>query len=141
MQNRVTRYASVLAVLLVFVLAACGGGNTATSSTSSSGPADVAKSLFTGMFKGEDISAFLCAAAADDMKQALDAMKTAFTTGGAEVDTSGMTFTVKSESGDKAEVEVAGKLKVTISGTANEQDWPASNIPLVKENGAWKACG
>ncbi|MEZ4670248.1 MAG: hypothetical protein R3E39_20265 [Anaerolineae bacterium] len=142
MQSRATRYGVVVTLLLAFLLAACGGGgNDANSSSSGGSPADAAKSLFTAMFKGEDVSGMLCAAAPDGMKEGLDAMKAAFTTGGAEVDTSGMTFTVKSESGDKAEVEVAGKLKVTVAGTSTEQDWPSSTIPLTKENGAWKACG
>lgn len=141
MQNRATRYSVIVTVMLAFLLAACGGGGNDANSSSAAGPADAAKSLFTAMFKGEDVSSMLCAAAPAGMKEGLDAMKAAFTTGGAEVDTSGMTFTVKSENGDKAEVEVAGKLKVTVAGTSTEQDWPASTIPLTKENGAWKACG
>jgi hypothetical protein len=145
MQNRTTRYGSILAVLLMMILAACGGGASTTSSTTSSGgPADVVKAFFDAALQGNDVTSMICtsnAAAAESIKQGMDALKTALTTGGAELDTSGLTYTVKSESGDKAEVEVAGKLKLTVSGTATEQDYPPSTIPATKENNAWKVCG
>lgn len=144
MQNRAIRYGSILSVLLMMMLAACGGGASNTSSSSSAGPADTVKAFFNAALKGEDVSGMICtsnAAAAEGIKQGMDALKTALTTGGAELDTSGLTYTVKSESGDKAEVEVAGKLKLTVAGTATEQDYPPSTIPATKENNVWKVCG
>lgn len=145
MQNRATRYSGIVAVLLTLLLAACGGGatNTTSSTTSSGGPADAVKAFFDAALKGDDVTSMICssnAAAAEGIKQGMDALKTALTTGGAELDTSGLTYTVKSESADKAEVEVAGKLKLTVAGTATEQDYPASTIPVTKESDAWKVC-
>jgi hypothetical protein len=103
-------------------------------------PADVARSAFQIMFSGEgEIAPLVCSAAADQVAD-MEAGFAAMTGTGAEVDISGLTFTTQNESGNNAEVVVAGTIKLTIAGTETENPFPETTIPMVNENG-WKICG
>jgi hypothetical protein len=131
-----------LAMLVVaLVLAACGGGaaNTTTGSMT-----DAAKQFIEAVFKGDKVKGaeVICAA----QKAAADAMFAAAGNlpAGAELDTSGLTYTVKSESGDTGEVTVGGKLKITAAGVSQEMDMSAMGgaltaLPMKNESG-WKVC-
>ena len=74
------------------------------------------------------------------MQTAFDTMKQTYAASGAKIDLGGLTFTSQNESGDTAEVVVAGKIKVEISGNSQELDYPQSTIKMKNENG-WKVCG
>lgn len=133
-------------LLLVAVLAACGGGtsNNQTSSTSSGTPSDAVRAYFTAAFASDgDPTTFLCNAskeAAQALLNGLNQMKASMAASGGSIDVGGLTFTTQNESGDSAEVVVAGKIKVDIGGTAQETDFPPSTIKMKNENG-WKLCG
>lgn len=144
MKRKSSLYMVALPLILTLLLAACGGGGGGGGTTTTGGgPADAAKAFFDAAFAGNDITGMICssnAAAAEGIAQGMQTMKDTLTASGAEIDTSGLTYTVKSESGDSAEVEVAGNIKLTVAGTSQEQEYPAATIPLRNENG-WKVCG
>lgn len=132
----------IVSVFVALLLAACGGGASSGgggAQTGGAGPADVARQFFDIAFSGEgDIGPLVCSAAADQV----DAMREGLAqvaTSGAEVDVSGLTFTAQNESGDTAEVVVGGTIKITVSGTEQELDFPEQTIPMRNENG-WKVC-
>lgn len=140
--------ALVALVVLAMVVAACGGGGgnpTAAPSGASGTPEDTVKAFFTAVFTEEnpDVANLLCAAVAEqaaDMVAGFGSMKTTLEAAGGTLDISGLTYTKTSEEGDKATVEVAGKIKVTVAGTDTEQDFPAAPVPVTKEGDAWKVC-
>lgn len=136
-----------LLVIVALLLAGCGGGGSSSSSSSSSSgtPADGAKAYFNAAMLGQgDAASLLCSTLPADVKQsmqtAMDSVKNTYAQTGATLDLSGLTFTTKNESGDTADVEVAGKLKVTVSGTSTDVDYPTSTIKMKNESG-WKVCG
>lgn len=146
MQRKSRLYVVVLP-LIVFLLAACGGGgggNTTTNNSSAGSPADAVKGFFDAVFAGEDVTALICTSNAEQaaaIAQGMETMRETLTSSGAEIDTSGLTYTVKSESGDTAEVEVSGNIKVTVSGVSQDQPYPAVPVPVRNEGGTWKVCG
>lgn len=133
-------YRRILAIsLLVLLLAACGGAASSGSGGGGASPADVARQFFQVAFSGEgDIAPLVCSAAADEVEAMREGL-TQVAASGAEVDVSGLTFTAQNESGDTAEVVVAGKIKITIAGVEQDVDFPSQTIPMRNENG-WKVC-
>jgi hypothetical protein len=140
----------VAAIMIGLLTAACGGGAAApTASGGTGGGGDAAaagKSFMEAVFTGGDPAPFICSAEAanvDDIKKAYSSIAEAFTASGAKLDLSGLTYTVKDETADKATVVVGGKMVVDMSGT--KQDIPMDDakmeIPFVKDGDAWKICG
>jgi hypothetical protein len=148
---------SALAAVLLLVLAACGGntpaattapGDSNTSQTSSGGGADPAaavKGFLEAVYSGTGTPGdYICSAVTGDqrtqMEDAFKQVAAAFTSTGATVDASGLTYTVKDETADKATVDVGGNLSVDVSG--NKTDVPMSNmaVPVTKEGDSWKVC-
>ncbi len=138
MNNRPILVISLLAILL---LAACGGGASSGGGAQSGGatPADVARQFFDAVYSGGDIAPLVCSAAAESVESMREGLAS-IAASGAEVDVSGLTFTTQNESGDTAEVLVAGNIKVSVSGVEQEVPFPETPIPMRNENG-WKVCG
>ena len=137
----------VALIVVAMVVAACGGGGTQAPSGGGGGtPEDATKAFFTALFTEEspDLSSMICsaaAAAAEGMADGLEQMKSTLASSGATIDISGFTYTKDSESGDDAQVTVAGKMKVSVSGVDQEVDFPAAPVKLKREGGTWKICG
>jgi hypothetical protein len=136
-----------LSLIVALLVVGCSGGNSDNnSSSSSSGTAeDGAKAYLNAALGGQgDASTLLCSTLPADTKQqmqsAFDTMRSTYTATGATLDLSGLTYTSHDVSGDTAQVDVAGKIKVTVNGTSNEVDYPQSTIQMKNENG-WKVCG
>jgi len=132
-----------LAVLfLSLALTACGGGGGGGGT-----PADGAKGFFEAVFKNDSAAAkgYICKALEAQADQMVSSFA-AIAGGGASgvtVDSSGLSFTVENESGDKATVKFSGKLKVTVGGVSQDVDMGAAGaapIPMLKEDGKWKVC-
>jgi hypothetical protein len=145
------RMLSIVTVLLL-TLAACGGNapaaTTAPGNTSESAAttADAAvrgflDSLYSGTGQPAD---FICSAVtAEQRTQMEDGFKqvaAAFTSTGATVDTSGLTYTITNETADSATVEVGGNLSVDVSGTKTDVPLSGMAVPVKKEGDAWKVC-
>ncbi len=139
----------LMLLVMAFAAVACGGGggtsNNTSSSTSGGSPADAVKAYFNASLLGEgDGASMLCSSIPADVKQQMqsgfDSLKSTYAASGAKLDLSGLTFTEQNVSGDTGEVVVAGKLKVSISGTDQEIDYPSATIPVKNESG-WKVCG
>lgn len=103
---------------------------------------DAAKQFWDAIFKSDkdQMLAVVCSA----YKGAAEALLAAGgIPAGADVDLSGMTFTVAKENGDIGEVAVRGKIKVSFEGMSQEIDLAEmglmSNLPMKNENG-WKVC-
>ncbi len=135
---------SLLALVVMVMLAGCGGGAPAAS-TSGGSAADAARQFFTAMMTGEgDLAAMLCSTVDESVRsgitQAGDAIKSTYDQLGATLDLTGLTFTVQNESGNNAEVVIAGNLKVNVNGAVNEAPFPSTTYKMLNENG-WKVCG
>ena len=135
---------SLVFVLIVTLLAACSSGSASPTVTPASGaasPVEAIKNFFVAVYTGQDPSPFVCSTSgvADDFEIA--ARVSAATMQGATVDTSGLTFTVKNQTADKATVSVAGQLVYNLISNKSSVDFPASDINAVKEGGFWKFCG
>jgi hypothetical protein len=135
-------------IVVAMVMAACGGGGGTTNQSTGGGgtPEDATKAFFTALFTEEspNISGMICSAAAtaaEGMAEGLEQMKSTMASTGATIDISGFTYTKDSESGDDAQVTVAGKMKVSVAGVDQEVDFPAAPVKLKREGGAWKICG
>lgn len=139
MNNRRILVISLLAILL---LAACGGGASSGGGAQSGGasPADVVRSAYQIMFTGEgDIAPLVCSAFVSEVER-MQASFAQMAQTGAEIDISGLTFTTQNESGDTAEVVVAGNIKMTVAGAETETPFPPTTMITRNENG-WKVCG
>jgi hypothetical protein len=154
---RVLPFALLLIVALL--LAACGGGATATTApattapadsgtpestgeaSASGGPAAAVQGFFEALYTGGDIAPFVCSQAgvADAYQQAADASAAAFQ--GAEIDVSGLTYTVSDETADSATVTVSGEVVYTVAGNDTASPFPESAMSAVNEDGTWKFCG
>ena len=131
-------------VLTVTLLAACSSGSaspTATPPPGAATPVDAVKDFFVAAYTGQDPSPYVCSTSgvADSFEVA--ARVSAATMQGASVDTSGLTFTVKNQTADKATVSVAGQLVYNLINNTTPVQFPASDINAVNENGSWKFCG
>ena len=136
-----------LAFLLIVTLvaAACSGGSaspTATPAPGAATPVDAVKDFFTAVYSGQDASAYICSANANAAESFQVAAAASRATGGS-VDTSGLTFTLKSQTADQATVTVAGQLVYAslLSGTSTPSQFPATDVSVVNEGGSWKFCG
>lgn len=143
---------AIISVILVLILAACGGpapasnGGQGESNANSGGTPDAAaRAFFEAVFSGEgDVAPMLCsvnAAAAEQIREGMEALKSTLAAGNATVDMSGLNFETTSESGDTAQVRISGSLKVSIAGVDQETDYPEVTIPMRNEGGSWKICG
>jgi len=131
----------VAVLMMAFVLAACGGAAPAGDSGS---PEASAKGFVEATFSGniEAAKTFACTAAlaqlTDESAAAMSAMADA------EVDFSGLTYTVSDATDTTANVTVGGIMKMTLAGTTQDLDFAtmgdSAKFPMVKENGVWKAC-
>jgi hypothetical protein len=131
---------SVFAALIImsFILSACGGGGGGGNTTGGGGnPADGAKAFMDAIYAGKgDANTVFCsaipAASKDAFNQGAAAIKAAGT-----IDTAGLKYETKNQSGDAADVTVSGNLK------ANNVDVPftALTLKMKQEGGAWKMCG
>lgn len=134
--NKFMKYPAlvVLLLLVAVVTAACGGGG-GTSNT----PEGAVKAWFDAAFANnvDGVKAQTCAASQTEIETAAAGFGS-FSTGGATVDASGLTYTKATEAGDNATVTVGGNVKVTAAGQEVEQPMEGITIPLVKESGAWK---
>jgi hypothetical protein len=145
-------FALMVGVLLVAVLAACGGNAAPAATSAPSGgdsqaagdPAAAAKSFFNAVYTGGDIGPLTCAsaaAAAEAFKASAEASTAAFAASNATMSTDGLTFTTSNQNGNNADVTVAGKLALTAGGSTTEMDFPSTALRFVNENGGWKYCG
>ena len=151
MQLRRTHFLMTLvSVLGALLLAACGGtapsgggGNTTTGGGGD--PAAGARSFFEAVFTGTgEIDPLLCtanAAAAAQIREGMNTMKTMLAAGDAAVDISGLTYTTSNQTADTATVTVAGQIKFSIAGTEQTQDFPDAPVQMRNEGGTWKVCG
>jgi hypothetical protein len=147
----------LLGVIVVLVAAACGGGATPAPTTapadsgdtsgdsgdaSSAGdPAAAVQGFFEAVYAGEDPSGFVCSTSpeiADAFRQAAEASAAAMTD--AEVDASGLTYTVSDETAESAVVTVEGEVVYTVSGVDTAVPFAATPVNVVVEDGAWKLC-
>lgn len=139
--NKFMKYPALMVLLLLvaMVAAACNsGGGGGTSNT----PEAAAKAWFDAALAGnlDGVKAQTCAAGQDSVETAATAFSS-FSSTGATVDASGLTYTKASESGDDATVTVGGTMKVTAAGQSVDQPMENVTMPLKKESGAWKVCG
>jgi hypothetical protein len=137
--NKFVKYPALMVMMLLvaMVAAACNSGGGGASNT----PEDAAKAWFEAAFSNnlDALKAQTCAASQDQVETVAEAYATLGETGSA-VDTSGLTYTKASESGDNATVNIGGSVKATVQGVEMDQPMPEIPMPLVKENGAWKVC-
>jgi hypothetical protein len=133
------KYSSLAVLLLTVALvaSACGGGG-GTSNT----PDGAVKAWFDAAFAGnvDTVKANTCSASQATVETSSEQFA-AIAGAGATVDTSGLTYTKATESGDNATVSIGGNIKVTVAGVDSEQPMTGMTVPLVKESGAWKVCG
>ena len=143
----------VAAIMIGLLTAACGGGAAPaatpaggdTNTTTGGDAATAGKNFMEAVFTGGDPTPFICTAEADnidEIKAAYSSIADAFTQSGAKLDLSGLTYTVKDETADKATVVVGGKMVVDMAGTKQDIPMDDSNmeIPFVKDGDAWKIC-
>ncbi len=133
---------------LVFVLAllaaACSSGGaspTATPQTTGAAtPADAIKGFMDAAYTRQDASPYVCSTpnVADTFEVAAAASSAMQ---GASADTSGLTYTVKNQTADKATVTVAGQIVYTLLSNSTPVQFPTSDVNAVKEGGFWKFCG
>lgn len=138
--NKFMKYPALMVLLLLvaFVAAACDSGGGGTSNT----PEDAAKAWFEAALGGnlDSVKAQTCAAGQENAEAAATAFSS-FSSTGATVDPSGLTYTKATEAGDDATVDIGGTLKVSVGGQDVDQPMENVTMPLKKENGAWKVCG
>lgn len=141
--KRSSVYTALVAILAFsFILTACGNNSTNNTTSSSGGdPAAAAKAFYEALYGGSTSDAMFCNASAATVKAAMDQSKAALTASGATIDVSGLTYTVANQSGDSADVKVAGKIKMTVSGASNEVDYTPITVQMKNEGGTWKVCG
>lgn len=141
MQRNISIRFCLILVVLALALVACGGG---ASSGGGGKPEDATKAFFEAVFTGKgnagDLVCSSAKAQVEQMQKSFDQVKTAMTASGGQLDLSGLTYTKTTESGDNATVEVAGKMKVSVGGQTQEQEFPKVPVPMKKENNAWKVC-
>lgn len=143
---------------LLLILAACGGNApaaTAVPATTDAGPSsetagggtpDATVSLFfESLFEGTGTTSdFLCSSLTAEQKTQIEdgykQVSAAFASSGATIDTAGLTFTVKDETADKANVEVGGNLSIDMSGTKTDVPMSGVVVPVTKDGDAWKVC-
>ncbi len=123
--SKIALLLAAMVMVLSLVVAGCGGG----------GPVDGAKDFFNNMFS-EKGGEYLCKAAGSDAAIGM-AMLGAM---GAKIDTGGMKFELVKEEGDKATVKISGKIKISMLGQTEEEEIPAEEILMIKEDGKWKMC-
>jgi uncharacterized protein YdeI (BOF family) len=152
---RVLPFALIMIVALL--AAACGGGAASPTATpapsggestpegggesAGGGPAAAVQGFFEALYTGGDISPFVCSTAgvADAYQAAADASAAAFQ--GAEIDVSGLTYTVSDETADSATVTVSGEIVYTVAGNATSSPFTEAAMSAVNEGGTWKFCG
>lgn len=126
-------------VVLAALLAACGGGGGGGGMSMT----DAAKQFLEATFKQDKDKALAVVCAAYKTAAEATFSAGAAAAGAAEVDLSGVTFTVAKESGDTGEVAVSGKIKITVAGQSQEMDLAQmgtmTNLPMKNESG-WKVC-
>jgi hypothetical protein len=145
-----------LALALIFVLAACGG---AAATTAPSGGGDAATPTGeTGGGDGGDPAAaartFIEAGYTGDTEAYQSAVCAAFPTDyeltpiqlpeGAELDLSGLVYTVANQTDTTAEVTVSGVIRfnITAGGQTTTQEVPYTEITLQMTNeDGWRVCG
>lgn len=127
-----------MVLVVLAVVAACGGGG---------GPANTARDWFAAIssFDFNRVKELTCSEQQGALDQALglfdgagedfdlSALGELF-----EIDTSGLQFTESNVTETSANVQISGKLKITIFGQSEEQDVDQS-VPMVNEGG-WKVC-
>jgi hypothetical protein len=152
MQLRKTHFLMVLvSVMVAMLLAACvgaapiGGGGNTTTGGGGGDPAAGARSFFEAVFTGAgDLDPLLCtanAAAAAQIREGMETLKTMLAAGDAEVDVSGLTYTTSNQTADTATVTVAGQIKFSVAGVEQTQDFPEAPVQMRNEGGSWKVCG
>ncbi|HVU11764.1 MAG TPA: hypothetical protein VHD90_10810 [Phototrophicaceae bacterium] len=141
---KITRMFSLVFVLVVAVAAAaCSSGSPSPTATPVPGAADpvtAVKDFFTAAYGGQDTSAYTCSsnsAAAETFQVAAAASRAS----GSSVDTSGLTFTVKTQTADKATVTVGGELSYSLLTSQTTATFPTTDVSVVNEGGTWKFCG
>jgi len=131
-----------LSLVIMVVLSACGASG---SGGSGGDPAASAKGFFDAVISGKgDATTFICtsnATSAAAVKQSLDAMKSSLASSGATLDTSGLTYTAGTVSGDTVTVTIGGSMKVTVASKTTDAPLPSIPIHMKNESGAWKVCG
>ncbi len=136
----------VFLLVMTLLAAACSSGSaspTAAPTTATPGaatPQAAVKAFFDAVYTGQDTSALVCTAnsnAAETFQIAGAASRAT----GSSVDTSGLTFTVKSQTADQATVTVAGQLVYTLLTTSTTNPFPPTDVTAVNESGTWKFCG
>jgi hypothetical protein len=135
----------IAAMLLVSVLAACGGAAPASGTTAGASPDAVAKTFIEASFTAnlEAARGVVCAAMAsiltDDSAAAMQEMMSE-----ASPDFTGLTYTVSDQTDTTATVSVGGTLKMTVAGVSQDVNFadmgPAATLTMVKEGDAWKVC-
>jgi hypothetical protein len=136
----------IAAMLLVSVLAACGGAAPAGGGTTAgAGPEAVAKTFIEASFTAnlEAARSVACAALTatltDETAASMQEMMSE-----ANPDFSALTYTVSDQTDTSATVTVGGTLKMTVAGVTQDMNFadmgPAAILPIVKEGDAWKVC-
>ena len=148
------RFSGLVTIIsLALMLSACGGGSAGTGGATNSGtgagtgqttgavggtgtPEDAAKAFVAAVLNGKDLSALICSAQLDSLKQGLAAVAQP----NVSVDISGLTFHTSKLNGNTAQVAVGGKMKLTMGGSSGEAPAPFTSMTMQNENG-WKYCG
>ena len=139
--KRVSLLVSLMLVASI-VLAACGGAGGGGS------PSATAKSWIEALTKFDfaAVKNLTC----ESQRAAIDSIQSSLesSTGGVDLsellaqmkfDLSGLTFAESNVSGNAATVTVSGKMKVTVFGIDQEQDFDSQAVEMVNESG-WKVC-
>lgn len=128
-------------LVLMIVLAACGGSPTPEASTTTGdGPDVVARNWLTALIGGDmqAAAALTCAERRADLESAPSAEVPG------EIDFTGVTFTVSDQTDTSATVTASGNLSITVSGQTVEQAIDATGMTptmqLVREDNAWRVC-
>ena len=139
------------AILLVAVLAACGGAAPADnpSTTGGGSPEDAAKAFMEATFAGdgEAMRAAVCAAQraqiTDEVVEQMASAMGGAAAAGAEMDYSGLTYTASDVTENSANVAIGGNITVTVAGQSQSMDASQMGmppLPVTREDGAWKVC-
>ena len=135
---------SLVFVLTLTLLSACSGSGsspTATPATGAATPLDGVKGFFSAVYSGQDPAPYVCSTpnVADEFEIA--ARVSMGMVAGSSVDISGLTFTLKDQTGDQATVTVAGEISYNMLTNMTSSPFPTSDVKAVNEGGFWKFCG
>jgi len=122
---------SVLPLLLVLLMSACGGGE--------GQPDQAAERWFDALTEGNEgaLRDLTCAAQRESVTGVTGLL--AGVGEGTVLDLSGLDFKTTEQGGDTASVQVTGLIKITYLGQKLNEEIDEA-ISMVKEDGTWKVC-